>query len=350
MSEKDITDRCLMHLRRQLGDRIEVTLEELELKTGNRRYDSKIRIGNIEVFVEVKGQLNGIRPILNFSKLHPVGGLPLLFLLPHLELKHRLELEENNINYIDTAGNCNVDLPGVKLLVNVRDDAPVDPPYSGVAFQRKGVILLYHFLVAPQLVGASYRTISEQTGVSTGAISGILDDLRKQGFLIEVEGKRTLHNLRGLIERWAYAYLWVLRPSLHRGYFRSRDGDLIERAQLSGINDRLLLGGQYAVMMLGDYLSSENTVIYSSLRLSELSKRYGLRPVGKDQSETDTELLSPFWHFEVSPQETWHQSFTADILTYADLLLSHDSRVLEAAQKYLNHEIRDRFQNAGLQW
>jgi hypothetical protein len=350
VSGQDIIDRCLIQLRRQLGTSIQVALEEREFKVKDRYYNGKLKIGPIETIIEVKGQLNGIRGILNFSKLHPAGELPLLFLLPHLELSARLELQESGINYVDTAGNCNVDLPGIKLLVNVRDDNPVVPPYSGKAFQRKGIILLYHFLAFPTLMSASYRTIKEQTEVSTGAISGIMEDLRGQGFLAEKDGKPVLTNVRSLIERWAYAYLEVLRPSLHRGFMRSRDGELIANAQLMGINDRLFLGGQYAVMMLGKYLSSQQTMIYTALRISELSERYALRPVGKDRTEEDVELLLPFWNTEIRADTGYETSFTADILTYADLLLEHDSRVLEAAQKFLDHEIRNRFQDAGLQW
>jgi len=327
-----------------------MTLEEIIFESGTLSYDGKLSIGPAKILIEVKSRLNGIREVLNRAKLHPKDELPLLFLLPHMELSSRLELQENEINYVDTAGNCNVDLPGIKLLVNVRDENPVVPPYSGKAFQRKGIILLYHFLAFPTLTSASYRTIKEQTGVSTGAISGIMEDLRGQGFLGEHEGKPVLINIRALIGRWAYAYLEVLRPSLHRGFMRSRDGELIANAQLMGINDRLFLGGQYAVMMLGNYLSSKKTVIYTGLRISELSERYDLRPVGKDRTEEDVELLRPFWNTEIRSSTGYETSFTSDILTYADLLLDHDSRILEAAQRFLDHEIYDRFKNAGLQW
>jgi hypothetical protein len=91
-------------------------------------------------------------------------------------------------------------------------------------------------------------------------------------------------------------------------------------------------------------------MIYTALRISELSKRYALRPVGKDRTEEDAELLLPFWNTEVRADSGYETSFTADILTYADLLLEHDSRVLEAAQRFLDHEICNRFKDAGLQW
>lgn len=350
IAEKDTTDRCLIQLRHQLGANIKVSLEEREIKVKDHYYDGKLKIGPVETIIEVKGRMNGVRVILNRSKLYPKDELPLFFLLPHLELSARLELQENGVNYVDTAGNCNVELPGIKLLVNIRDEDPVVVPYSGKAFQRKGIVLLYHFLVFPTLASASYRTIEEQTGVSTGTISGVIDDLRGQGFLEEKDGTRVLANIRSLIERWAYAYLEVLRPSLHRGFMRSRDGGLIAHAQLMGINDRLFLGGQYAVMMLGEYLSSHRTVVYTTLRISELNERYDLRPVGKDLNEKDIELLTPFWNTEIRTDTGYKTSFTADILTYADLLLEHDNRVLEAAQRFLDHEICDRFKNTGLQW
>jgi hypothetical protein len=130
----------------------------------------------------------------------------------------------------------------------------------------------------------------------------------------------------------------------------SIDGQFINHAQLMGINDRLFLGGQYAVMMLGDYLSSQRTVIYSTLRLAELNKRYSLRPVGKERQPTDVELLSPFWNTQLSSTDSFNALFTADLLTYADLLLEHDSRVIDAADNFLNNEIHNRFQDAGLQW
>jgi len=69
VSGQDIIDRCLIQLRRQLGTSNQVALEEREFKVKDRYYNGKLKIGPIETIIEVKGQLNGIRGILNFSKL-----------------------------------------------------------------------------------------------------------------------------------------------------------------------------------------------------------------------------------------------------------------------------------------
>ncbi|MEL7161319.1 MAG: type IV toxin-antitoxin system AbiEi family antitoxin, partial [Bacteroidota bacterium] len=324
-----------------------------EIEIGSHHYDGVLSLGATEALAEIKGHLSGTKELLNFVTAHKSSPQPLVLLLPHLDAKTRLELEERGVNYVDTAGNCNLHLPGITVVVNVRDENPVKPFYTGKAFQRKGIILLYHLLVFPSLTSASYRVMKEHTGVSTGAISGILEDLRGQGFLAERNGKQVLINIRSLVERWSYAYLEVLRPSLHRGFLRSQDGKFLEYAQLMGISDRLFLGGQYALMVLGNYLSSSHTLIYTPLRIGELNKRYRLRPVGKDQEEGDIELLAPFWNIELEfdgGDLANKALFTADILTYADSLLGHNSRVLAAAQQFLDHEIRNRFQDAGLQW
>lgn len=346
----DVLDLCVDRMRSILGDDLPVIVQSMD-EEANGSVGGHLLIGAQAARYLALPPHVTLREVINRHKTHPPEPNGPVFLLRHLDTAARLRLKAEGVNYVDVAGNCFLSLYGIRAVINIRDVDPVKPPYTGKAFQKKGLVLLFHFLAFPKLTEANYRELQEQTGVSIAATSGIIHDLKAQGFIMDRDGKQVLHNVRELIRRWAYAYLEVLRPSLHRGFMRSRNGDLIAQAQLMGVNDRLFLGGQYAAMMLGDYLSSQNTVVYTSLRLSELSQRYNFRPVGKDREENDVELLLPFWNTEIDPINSFNKLFTADVLTYADLLLNDaDSRVLEAAEKFLNDEIRNRFQNAGLQW
>lgn len=345
----DILDLCVERLKSIPGKDFPVLVRSVK-EQADGSLQGGLSIGGQSANYIVLPPHVSIREIVNRHKLHPPDPNGPVFLVRHLDTPARLKLEKEGVNYVDVGGNCFLTLNSIRAVINIRDVDPVKPPYTGKAFQKKGIVLLFHFLAFPALTKANYRSLAEQTGISIAAISGIIQDLKAQGFMKDQKGALVLQNVHKLIHRWAYAYLEVLRPSLHRGFMRSRDGDLIAKAQTMGINDRLFLGGQYAVMMLGDYLSSQNTVVYTALRLSELSQRYNFRPVGKDRKDDDVELLLPFWNTELGPITPFNKSFTADILTYADLLLHHDSRVLEAADKYLNDEIHNRFQNAGLQW
>lgn len=345
----DVLDLCVERMKVIPGKEFPVIVHTMEDKEDGS-ISGRLSLGGQSInYITLPPHVT-MREIINRHKTSPLDPNGPVFLVRHLDVASRLKLKEEEVNYVDVAGNCFLTLPSVRAVINIRDTNPVKPPYSGKAFQKKGLILVFHFLAFPSFSEVSYRTMNEQTGVSTGAISAIMEDLRAQGFLIDQQGKPTLQNVRELIRRWSYAYLEVLRPSLHRGFLHSRKDNLIGAAQTMGINDRLFLGGQYAVMMLGDYLSSKQTVIYTNLRLAELSQKYDMRPVGKQRSEADVELLSTFWNTGIIVKDPFKKLFTVDFLTYADLLLDHDSRVLEAAAKFLNDEIRNRFQNAGLQW
>lgn len=345
----DTLDLCVERLKTIPGDDFPVIVRSIQ-EDADGSLHGRLALGGQVINYVVLPLHVTLREMINRNKTSSPDPIGPVFLVRHLDVSSRLKLEKANVNYVDVAGNCFLTLPSIRAVVNIRDIDPVKPPYTGKAFQKKGLVLLFHFLAFPKLTEASYRTLDEQTGVSIAAISGIIHDLKAQGFIIDRDGKQVLHNVRELIHRWAYSYLEVLRPSLHRGFMRSRDGDFISKAQLMGTSDRLFLGGQYAVMMLGDYLSSQNTIVYTSMRLSELSQRYNFRPVGKDRKDEDVELLLPFWNTELGPIDIFKKLFTADILTYADLLLSQDSRVLEAADKFLNNEIRNRFEESGFQW
>jgi hypothetical protein len=276
-----------------------------------------------------------------------------LLVLPPLGHELRKKLTDAQINFLDTAGNCYVQLSELHLLIDQQEGtAPVVP--TGKAFETGGLKLIHTTFLQPNLLEQPYRSISEQVGVSTGSLSTIFEDLRQRGFVAEVAKKRKLTNGRELVRHWAYGYVDGLRPKLHRGYFKSINGDLIERAQLLGANE-LLLGGPYGAMMRGDYLSSQTPTVYTRLRISELTRRYGLRPCDECKGSDTVEVLQPFWIVNNRSQEYLDRNILnhliADsLLIYGDLLSSFDPRLLDAAEHLLEHDIRDQFGQFGLQW
>lgn len=350
VAELDILDHSISQLETLLGHETAIQLLKGVTQDDYNLIDGWIDIGGERLLYEVKDKLVSLKEIVNQHAVKKGKGEPVIFFLQHTDLASRIKLEKAKVNYVDNLGNCFLDLAAIKAVVNVRDEASVKTPYSGKSFQKKGLIFLFHVLALPTLLSNSYRTISGQTGVSTGALSGIFEDLRLQGFLKGRGKKQALQNVRQLVKRWSYAYLDNLRPGLYRGLFRSTDGVFVDHAQAMGINDKIFLSGEYAAMMVGDYLNSSHPTVYTSLRITELVGKYALLPLGKSEQEKPIEVLQPFWNVDILPEAGFALLFAPDVLIYADLLLSHDVRILESAKRLLDNEIRNRFESAGFQW
>lgn len=265
-------------------------------------------------------------------------------------------LKEKNIDFIDAAGNSFINASGLKISVKGRD-ALKQPVEKRRSFQKEGLKLVFAFLTSPHILTESYRSISQKTGISLATISHVINELKEDKYLFEGHGgKYQLHFLKRLITKWAMSYVEVLRPQIHRGYFRMIEGkpEDIEFHK----NDKLLLGGEFGACYFNHSLIPEKLTIYTSERLSSLISTYKFVPVGVNNgSNRDIELLTPFWiptsgkSEKETNQTQLQQALTVDpILIYADLIHSTNYRNVETAENLLENEIRDRFIKDKLQW
>lgn len=199
-------------------------------------------------------------------------------------------------------------------------------------------------------MNATYRAIANFSGVSIATITNVFDELKESEFLIEVEsGNRNLINTKQLVLKWAYNYSENLRPGFHRGDFTCLDSSVINTLTKSNYQRQIFISGEKGVSLLNGCVRADKFILYTDVRLSELARQFKIMPVNKSRPEGNFEIIEPFWNSKQRAID--EQDYLAnEIIIFADLLLSKDYRIINAAEKLLDNEIRNRFLKNQFQW
>ena len=244
-------------------------------------------------------------------------------------------MKEDDIPFIDTAGNAYINKPPLFIFVKgnkIREKDHVKPPAR--AFRPAGLQVIFALLTNKDLENATYREIARKAGVALGTVDRIMRDLRQMGYLIEM-GKRgrRLTDKFNLFIRWVNAYPEELRPKKLIGRYRADTFDWWKQADIEKF--QAYWGGEIAAAMLTKYLKPEKIAIYTRQPLGELMLKHKIRKDPKG----NIEIYEVFWEFEYP----WkHKNIVPPILIYADLLATGDKRNIETADIVYEQEI-DRF-------
>lgn len=246
------------------------------------------------------------------------------YVTPHMAER----LRALSINFVDAAGNAYLEHGPVLIwVVGRKAVTTLRPPRAGRAFQPGGLKLLFALLCTPDLVGRPTRTIAAQAGVANGTVGIVLRELRGDGFLVDLRqrgGKRTLRNLKGLLEQWTQVYARTLRPRLLVARYRPPEPDWWRNVDPRAY--RGVFGGEAAEALLtGTLVRPDIVTVYLPDAPGQfiLANRLVNAPDGR------AEIRKKFWPFEYAWE---HPILAPPILIYADLLATGDARCLEAAQ------------------
>lgn len=261
--------------------------------------------------------------------------------------------------YLDAAGNCH--LRQGPLLAFVRgqktsEEASSERPIR--AFNAAGLKLIFALLAREEAPGWTYRRLSKVAGVSRGAVGYVMEDLRRLGFLEEVQGKRRLCRKPELLERWTQRFAERLRPKLSRGRFRLAGGDTPGQwRQLKLDPEETRWGGEPAAGLLVGDLRPKRFTLYSRKKTSEVCQAFGMAPDEKgpievldmfwdpgaleDQAPEDRVLEDRVLEDQEEPAPGPPES-APPLLVYADLIAGADPRGIDVArrlrEKYLPAE------------
>lgn len=230
-------------------------------------------------------------------------------------------LLEKNISFINGSGKVFIQQDQLMLYF----DYPAQRKKSGLlgsAFEPSGIKLIFYLLNKPESVANSYKELAQAAGISTGSITKIIADLKRNGFVYTKNNKRLLRNKKELLDQWAVAYGRKVRPkSVVRKY----------RLLNSPLNIQLpedcLWGGEVAAEIIQLNLKGQKQIIYTKADPVEVVKKLRLIPDEKGQLE----LLTIFWN----PDKCYKSHFQTvpDVLIYADLMLSKNDRNIEIAHE-----------------
>ena len=248
-------------------------------------------------------------------------------------------LREQNVFFIDTAGNAFIKAPERHILIkgnrNPKALAQEAEPRKRRAFTAAGLKVTYVLLCKPELVKEPYRAIAEAAGVALGTIGKVIEDLMQTGFLTEKpNGKRRLIRQENLLQTWVERYPATLRHKLHMGYFQAPSADWWADFPIHHLGG--LWGGEIAGAYYTEYLKPAVATVY--LPKAELHKFIAearLRKLNAPTYETGmVEALTPFWAFE--PRTA---AYVHPILAYADLIATEDPRNADVARKLYDDRI-----------
>ena len=338
--ENEILQYAIEAFKKNVALPVEIE-KEAEVTVQNLKIDRLLRImvqgTELRFYAEVKTNITkaGIGLILLQKAKFPYQ---ILLVTRYVTAQMAEWLKQDNIQFIDTAGNTYINQP--PLYIFVKGNKPLDifchAPLKR-AFRPSGLRVIYAFLCNPGLENKTYRNIAEVADVALGTVGWIIRDLKEMGYLLDM-GKRgyKLIKKEDLLNRWVINYPEKLRPKLVLGHFRGSNGWWKQKT-LNPIYTQW--GGEVAAAKLMKYLKPQVITIYTTLQqLNPLLIENRL----KKDPEGDIEILNRFW----VPLEMWqYEDVVHPILIYADLMATGNKRNIETArmiyEKYLIRHIRE---------
>ena len=248
-------------------------------------------------------------------------------------LAHRLE--EEDVDYVDAAGNLLIRKPGRLHLFKsgakprrFREQTPARLP------TRSGLQVLFVLLQEPAAARLSYREVAAQSGVALGSVAGIMAELKRTGHLVRRRDSWQLVGRRALLDLWVSGYSDRLRPKLVLGRFQPPESDLTEtldRAADAAAARQLeyaVTGGVAADALTHHYRGEQLALFVSA------SPRDFLQALRWLPSERGPVTLLRFFGPSVTGRQTGPRgmALAQPLLVYAELLHDGTERAREAAR------------------
>ena len=258
---------------------------------------------------------------------------PALLVTDYVTLGVAERLRDLEIAFVDAAGNAYLDRPPVLIwVVGRKPRVATRIPYTGRAFQPGGLKLLFALLCQPDLIARPTRTIAEYAGVANGTVGRVLQELRQEGYLVDLRQRgvrRRLRNLKRLLNHWTDAFARTLRPQLLIGRYKAPEPNWWRTVNLREYGG--VFGGEAAEAFLTGTLRPGVVTLYLPGPLG----RFVLDNRLITAADGTVELREKFWRFDYA----WDRPTLAPpLLIYADLIATGDARCLEAAQRvYEDH-------------
>jgi hypothetical protein len=261
---------------------------------------------------------------------------PFLIVAERIFPKIKEQLRQQKIAYLEANGNIYFNENRFHYFIDTQKPIKQKKEALNRAFTKTGLKVLFHFLLNNELVNEPHREIGEITQVAHGNIAYILNGLKENGFLVQLN-KNTLqlNNKKELLEKWMAAYMETLKPTLEIGRFHFANEDNFNNWRKIQLNDdKTRWGGEPAGDLLTNYLRPGELTLYTEENRTDLMKNYRLIP----DKEGDVLVYKKFWN------DTFNKEANAVpvLLIYTDLINTANSRCHETAQmiwdKYLANE------------
>ncbi|NLU16512.1 MAG: hypothetical protein GXW94_12265 [Serratia liquefaciens] len=226
--------------------------------------------------------------------------------------------EELKLNFIDAAGNANINTEGLFLQISGKKAAKrfEHPP---LRISEGTLKLLFVLLTDTKAINATYRELADMAGISLGMVSKAFDSLETQRYYRKSQSGRRLLEPQALTALWLREYAVMLRPKQ-----KSIRLATPEDWQNVPLRPNEVWGGEAAASLLTDgFLYPEKLILFTHEPLHQRRKELDLRP----EREGQMQLVTAFWGND------WPLTPLAKaMLSVGELLASRDDRNLEIAR------------------
>lgn len=303
----------------------------------NKEYDGEFIIranaDEIKFRAEYKREMKKHNLIIIYKLKEKYDNLLVLADIIYPDIKDALK--NNNINYIDGAGNMY--LKAKNFFINIkgnRNEIPEDK-YKGRLFGKGGLKIIFAILVNEDLINKPYRVIAEQTETALGTVNYIMKELMTNGYIIFInKNVLKLKNKKDLMNKWITGYEDKLKKTLFIGKYRFKDN---EWKKLNFDNPDTFWGGEPGAEILTHYLHPQLFTVYTKEETKELFKKYFLIP----DANGNVDVYKKFWNFK---DVTLNEKTVPPLLIYADLINTGDNRNLETAKIIYERYLQDKFE------
>lgn len=360
MVEQELLNPFINKLREIPGFVVEKEVET-DPKGGRTFWDAILRVEFAQkrhlYGVEIKNALTTTtaRHILNMlvykqgrhQKFGNQNITPIIF-ADYINDRVAAELKNNNIDYVDTAGNMLITKPA-GAYVNVRGKKRDEDAMKtkGRLTQVAGLKILTNLLIKPEAINLPQRAIGVEAGVALGAVANVIKELRAGGY-IEQTGPNTVRLIhkQELFEKWVTGYAERLRPKLIVGRFNTQTRNVADIAAdtaktLTREYIKWAYTGAFAEDTLINYYRTEELVLFIDdwnenllQNLKWIPAREGqitvLRGFGEGMFQNDTPGLL---------------KLVAPLLIYGELIADGDNRAKEAARRVYDRFLKDLIEN-----
>jgi hypothetical protein len=237
------------------------------------------------------------------------------------------QCRELGIQFIDHAGNCFLQQPGLFVFVTGVKESSKSTQAAARGLTPATLRVVFAVLTSPSLLNTSVRRIAEVASISHGAAGAALITLEEAGYFTSAKsGRRVLAMPERWLDTWTEGYLGRIRPKLEK-YRMSAP------LPISALLKRV--SPQYREVALGGEAAAEPKfglkpgalTLYMDLRdpgvMRDIVQELKLRrdPAG------NIELVDMFWNTKALPCFPT----VPDALIYADLVGTGDQRTFEIA-------------------
>ena len=262
---------------------------------------------------------------------------PCIVLTPYVNRQAAADFRQLGLNFMDSVGNCWLEIAG-SYLANVEGRRPPQRPPGSRGLGVSGYQVIFGILAAPEILQEHVRHIASEAGVSKTITSDALRRLQGEGIIATTRSGRRVLEPKRLMDRWLEGYASLVRPRTQVGRYRTVHADppSLEKAveAVFGPHEAWGLGGTAAAARVDDYYRGQHTVLHLRDWDDDLQRR--LRALPADDGPLIIFRTPGAIAYRGLVPQTVHP-----LLVYSELLASTDPRAHKAAA-----ELRERLLGA----